>query len=85
MDKILVEVYCGATDKTYDFLLPGLMKVKVARNKIMEQICAFEQNDNLFEKSSMILLADKDGREILNEDFTLEQAGISGGNRLIII
>lgn len=85
MDKILVEVYCGASDKSYDFLLPGLMKVKVARVKMMDQIAAFEQNDKLFEKASMLLLADKDGEKILNEDFTLEEAGICGGNRLILI
>ena len=59
MKKILIEVVCAATAKSYEFLLPAQMSVGVARKKIIEQI--------------------------INEKFTLEESGIYGGNRLILI
>lgn len=85
MDKILVEVLCAATGKKYDFLLPGQMRVRTALRKIMEQIRRFEENEELFPGEKNCFLAEKDHKEILNEDFTLEQAGVLGGNRLILL
>ena len=40
MKKILIEVVCAATAKSYEFLLPAQMSVGVARKKIIEQIIA---------------------------------------------
>lgn len=85
MDKVLIEIVCAATEKTYDFLLPQQMKVKTALRKIMEQIMIFEENGELFSEEKEYLLVEKERQEVLNEEFTLEQAGISGGNRLILI
>ena len=35
MKKILIEVVCAATAKSYEFLLPAQMSVGVARKKII--------------------------------------------------
>lgn len=85
MKKILIEVECAATAKSYEFLLPAQMSVAVARKKVMEQIVAYEENDDLFQKTEKLLFCDIAQREILNDKFTLEEAGIYGGNRLILI
>lgn len=85
MDKVLVEIYCAASGKNYEFLLPGKMKVKTAIKKLMEQIICAEENEDLFPNPQNCLLADRDSREILNDSFTLEQAGVIGGNRLILV
>ena len=37
MKKILIEVVCAATAKSYEFLLPAQMSVGVARKKIIEK------------------------------------------------
>lgn len=84
MDKVLIEIICAATEKKYDFLLPTQMSVKMALNKIMDQIMIFEENNELFIEKEYILI-EKENKDVLNESFTLEQAGISGGNCLILI
>ena len=81
MKKILIEVVCAATE----FLLPAQMSVGVARKKIIEQIIAYEENEDLFQGTETILFCDMEQKEILNEKFTLEESGIYGGNRLILI
>lgn len=85
MDKVLVEVVCAATEKKYDFLLPGQMKAGTAMKKIMDQIMLYEANAELFTQKAEYLLIEQDTEEVLNDDYTLEQAGITGGNTLILI
>ena len=85
MDKVLVEVVCAATEKKYDFLLPGQMKAGTALKKIMEQIMLYEANAELFTQKAEYLLIEQDTEAVLNDDYTLEQAGITGGNTLILI
>lgn len=55
MKKILIEVVCAATAKSYEFLLPAQMSVGVARKKIIEQIIAYEENEDLFQGTETIL------------------------------
>lgn len=43
MKKILIEVVCAATAKSYEFLLPAQMSVGVARKKIIEQLLPNEK------------------------------------------
>ena len=85
MKKILIEVVCAATAKSYEFLLPAQMSDGVARKKIIEQIIAYEENEDLFQGTETILFCDMEQKEVLNEKFTLEESGIYGGNRLILI
>lgn len=54
-EKILIEVVCAATAKSYEFLLPAQMSVGVARKKIIEQIIAYEENEDLFQGTETIL------------------------------
>ena len=61
------------------------MSVGVARKKIIEQIIAYEENEDLFQGTETILFCDMEQKEVLNEKFTLEETGIYGGNRLILI
>lgn len=85
MNKILVEIECAANGKKYDFLLPAAMTVGAARRKIVSEINEFENSRILFPDEENCYLAEKDHQEILNDKFTLAQAGVQGGNRLIIL
>lgn len=68
-----------------NFFFRHKWSVGVARKKIIEQIIAYEENERLFQGTETILFCDMEQKEILNEKFTLEESGIYGGNRLILI
>ena len=85
MGKILVEIHCPATSKNYDFMLPDKMTVGKAIEKIREEIILFENNQNLFPEINELLLWNTDRKEILNPEYSLEQSGIYGGNRLMLL
>ena len=85
MNRILVEIECIVTGKVYDFLLPADMTVRVARRKIADEIMEYEHNDALFPEEKNCYLADLVHGELLNDKYTLSEAGISGGNRLILV
>lgn len=83
--KILVEVRCPATSKSYEFILPGKMTVKTVIRKMTEEILFHENNMELFPEDSSLMLWDYDRKEALNKEYSLEQSGIYGGNILYLL
>lgn len=82
MDKINVEVYLPALNKSYDLLLFPSLKVGEAAKLILKTIKEYEQiplSDN------EIMLCDRDKKKILDNNVTLEKAEIQDGSSLLLI
>ncbi|GMQ63536.1 MULTISPECIES: hypothetical protein [Vallitalea] len=82
MDKINVEVIVPAINKKYEFLLPIVMKVNVAKQLMTGIVCNLEginfDNENL-----MLCYIDK-GEEI-GSNLSIEEAGIKDGSKLLMV
>ncbi|ALU13049.1 secretion system protein YukD [Eubacterium limosum] len=85
MNKILVEIICAATAKSYDFWIPKKMPVSLIIEKIVADICLFEVNDALFDDEKGIYLYSYEQGLFLNRAQTLLEAGVKAGDRLLII
>ncbi len=85
MDKVLVEMFCAATIKKYDFWIPKTMKIKDVIRKVIEEIETYESNGDLFEKNGDEMLVHYERRVILNLEYTVEESGIVNGQRLMIV
>ena len=85
MNKILVEIICSATAKSYDFWIPKKMPVSLIIEKIVADICLFEVNDALFDAEKGIYLYSYEQGVFLNQTQTLLEAGVKAGDRLLII
>lgn len=85
MNKILVEIICSATAKSYDFWIPKKMPVSLIIEKIVADICLFEVNDALFDEEKGIYLYGYEQGLFLNRAQTLLEAGVKTGDRLLII
>jgi len=82
LDKINVEVIVPAINKKYEFLLPIVMKVNVAKQLMTGIVCNLEginfDNENL-----MLCYIDK-GEEI-GSNLSIEEAGIKDGSKLLMV
>ncbi|MCT4687547.1 hypothetical protein [Vallitalea sp.] len=82
MDKINIEVIVPAINKKYEFLLPIVMKVNVAKQLMTGIVCNLEginfDNENL-----MLCYIDK-GEEI-GSNLSIEEAGIKDGSKLLMV
>ncbi|WP_113672702.1 hypothetical protein [Vallitalea guaymasensis] len=82
MDKINVEVIVPAINKKYEFLLPIVMKVNVAKQLMTGIVCNLEginfDNENL-----MLCYIDK-GEEI-GSNLSIEETGIKDGSKLLMV
>lgn len=82
MDKIYVEVVVPATGKNYEFLLPSVMKVKVAVELIAQAVSEIEGIRAA--KENAVLCSYEDQR-ILSNNTTIEKAGITDGGKLLLV
>jgi hypothetical protein len=82
LDKINIEVIVPAINKKYEFLLPIVMKVNVAKQLMTGIVCNLEginfDNENL-----MLCYIDK-GEEI-GSNLSIEEAGIKDGSKLLMV
>lgn len=85
MDKILIEVFCVATSRNYDFWISKKMNVAKAKEKIIEQISSYEENEDMFLDAEEIFMMNSPGAEILEESWSIEEVGLHSGDRLVII
>lgn len=85
VNQILVEVFCPATSKTYDFWIPKKMLVGSAVEKLSEEICAFESNERLFGPRDEVLLCSRGTRMTLPRNDSLEACGVKSGDKLAIL
>ena len=86
MDAYLLEVYCPANDKRYEFWLSKRMLILEATMRIAEEIKAFEQNNALFSLDHHTPnLYCREQQSLLAPQLTLQQARIESGLTLLII
>ncbi|MBE6853028.1 MAG: hypothetical protein E7505_06080 [Ruminococcus sp.] len=83
--KILAEVVCPATSRTYDFVLEAGMTAGSALKKIAAEIINYERMDMLFSDIGSAELFCDESELPLAEDITLDEYGITSGSRLMII
>ena len=87
MNNILVEVYCAATLKSYDFWLPSNGIIKNIIEKLMDEIALYENNIQLFseESSKSMILYHSNLKVVLNMQYTVVESGVMNGDKLILI
>lgn len=86
VDRFLLEVYCPADAKLYEFWVSKNMSVCEATANIASEIEEFEQNSELFDMGGegARLYCMDDGR-VLPCGGSMLQCGIQSGNRLMIV
>ena len=87
MNDVLVEIYCVATIKKYEFWLPKKGMIRDVIDKLEEEIMLFENNESIFteeSKENVVLVVYSTG-DILNKEYTVTQSGIMSGDRLILV
>ncbi|GMQ55958.1 hypothetical protein AN1V17_03500 [Vallitalea sediminicola] len=82
MDKINVEVIVPAINKKYEFLLPMVMKVNVAK-QLMTGVVVNLEGISFDSESLMLCYIDK-GEEI-GSNLSIEEAGIKDGSKLLMV
>ena len=85
MDKIIVEIKCPASEKSYEFRISKRLTVNEGTEKIISEIREFEQNGFIFSKDSGLSLFCERLGNILNADMTFAENGIKSGDTLMII
>lgn len=85
MDKIIIEVKCPASAKSYEFRISKRLPVGEGMGKIISEIRGFEQNEKIFSRDSELSLFCGRSGNILNADMSFEENGVKGGDMLMII
>jgi len=82
MDKLYVDVYIPAINKSYDLMLSPDLNVKAAAECIFRTISEFEI---LSIQSKDCVLCDKGSKRVLDGSLTLEQSKIGDGAKLLLV
>lgn len=85
MDKIIVEMKCPASSKSYEFRISKRLSVSEGMKKIISEIRGFEQNEKIFSMDSELSIFCARLNSILNSDMTFEENGVKSGDMLMII
>ena len=85
MKKLLIQVFCPSTSKSYDFWIPSKMTVQKAIELICDDIRDFENNPGLFADASGLLLYSELEEKPLLPDLTIAQTGVRSGDRIALI
>ena len=84
MNKILVEINCPSTGKTYDFWLAKKMIVDDVIENLTNTIKHCENNMSLFPNTRDLILF-KAPKYILDRKMALSALGIKSGDTLVLI
>ena len=83
MTKLLLEVFCPATNKSYDFWVSKKLTIAEVRDKFAYEIAHKEKSTDLFKDPERVLLfSTKFGA--LDLRYTLAGAGLCSGDTLIL-
>lgn len=85
MDKIIVEVKCPASAKSYEFRISKRLPVNEGMGKIISEIRGFEQNERIFSMDNGLSIFCARLGSVLNVDMSFEENGVKGGDMLMII
>ena len=81
--KILAEVITPGNGKTYEFVLDDKLTVGAAKEKIMEQINAFENEGIKFNNQASLYSVSS--KNLLPDNRNLRKAGFTSGQKLILL
>jgi len=81
--KIIIEVNSPGNGKTYELMLDDKLSVGVAKEKIIEQIIAFENGCITFDESAALFTPAY--RKRLPDNRNLRKAGVRGGQTLFLL
>lgn len=85
MDKIIVEIKCPTSAKSYEFRISKRLSVGEGTEKIISEIRSLEQNELIFSKDGGLSLFCGRIECILNADMTFAENGVKSGDMLMII
>ena len=85
MNRVLIELFCAATIKKYDFWILKSMLIKDVIKRLTEDIEDYENVEELFGNVDDIMLYLDDRKVILNKEYTVEQSGIVSGQMLMMV
>jgi hypothetical protein len=83
MDKVLVEVYVPASEKSFDVFLPLESKLYEVVYLLNNTISELTQGE--FSSTGDAILCDRHTGQILNINLTVEENGIINGTKLMLI
>ena len=81
--KILIEVIAPGNGKTYELMLDDKLTVGSAKEKIIEEIQAFENGCIAFDDSTALFATSS--RIRLHDNRNLRKAGIRGGQTVLLL
>lgn len=84
MNKLLLEINCPSTGKTYDFWIAKKMVVDDVITNLAEKIQYCENNNTLFSNTRDLILF-KPPKYILDRKTSLTNLGIKSGDTLVLI
>jgi len=85
MDKIIVEIKCPASSKSYEFRISKRLSVIEGMEKIISEIRGFEQNEKIFSMDNELSIFCARLNSILNLNMTFAENGVKSGDTLMII
>ena len=83
MDKVMVEIYLPAANRSFDVQIP--LNLRVWEIVSMLSKAVEELSDGYFLSSAQTTLCDRDTGAILNLNITAEELGIKTGSKLMLI
>ena len=81
--KILIEVATPGNGKSYEIVLDDRLSVKLAKEKIIEQIDSYENGCIAFDKSVALFAHNSHAR--LPDERNLRSAGLRGGQTVFLL
>lgn len=85
MKELLINFYCPATSKYYDFWVPRAMLIVNVMEQVCDAICEYESQDNIFPKQDALVLYSYLNGETLPVNYSLEQVGVRSGDKLALM
>ncbi len=85
MDKVIVEIICPVSAKTYEFRTSKKLSAGDGKKKIISEIRDLEQNEGIFSSESDVLLFSGRLECVLREDISFLENGVKSGDVLMII
>lgn len=84
MNNFLIDIWCPATSKTYEFQIPAKIKIGDMIEMAAEEIRIYDSNENIFKDTDNLIVM-LDDNIPLSRDETAEQAGIKSGSTIMLL
>lgn len=85
MEKIILEIKCPATSKSYEFRISKKLLVAEGMRKIISEIREIEHNEAMFPSNKDISIFSIRENNILNGKMTFSENGVKSGDTLMIL